>query len=242
MTPSSASDGRERSFTEQEELTVAGSPRDTMAVAKYSPVAGGGLEVRFLDHGDEVRTATMTGLDSPLVAGTHQVGFSEQAGGRPLRLTITPRGSVFDLKAEDGQKVALGTGIADPEFPDALLVSWWCAETRPAGIVKYVLGDEPGTIIPTYTSIMLEAKGVHDVRGGLATGSTAGGFPGRYTITYAGAGTDTFGPFDWGIEQRGEALDLTWDMAGKRVIDGFGFPDPHSRRSIIVVYWGARNS
>jgi hypothetical protein len=27
----------------------------------------------------------------------------------------------------------------------------------------------------------------------------------------------------------------------KRVIDGFGFPDPHSSRSIIVVYWGARS-
>ena len=217
------------------------SPRDTMAVARYSPAAGGGLEVHFLDNGNEVRTATMSGVGSPLAAGVHEVRFTEREDARPLRLTITRRGKVFDLKAHDGQKVALGTGIADPEFPDSLLVSWWCAETRPAGIVKYVLGDEPDTIIPTYTSIMLEAKGVDDVRGGLATGSTAGGFPGRYTITYTGAGTDTFGPFDWGIEQRAGVLDLTWDMAGKRVIDGFGFPDPHSSRSIIVVYWGARN-
>jgi hypothetical protein len=84
-------------------------------------------------------------------------------------------------------------------------------------------------------------SGVHDVRGGLATSSTAGGFLGRYTITYEGAGSTTFGPFDWTIAPRAGVFDLTWDMAGNRVIDGFGLPDPHSSRSIIVVYWGARN-
>jgi hypothetical protein len=130
---------------------VTGTLRDAMAVAKYSPAAGGGLEVHFLDHGNGVRAATMTGVDSPLAAGTHEVRFTEREETTPLRLAITPRGKV-----------------------------------------------------------------------------------------YAGAGTDTFGPFDWGIEQRAGVLDLTWDMAGQRVIDGFGFADPHSSRSIIVVYWGAR--
>jgi hypothetical protein len=224
----------------QEEGTVTGSTRATMAVAKYSAASGGGVQAHFLDDGDEVRVATISGLDSPLVTGTHQVGFSERGISRPLQLTITPRGKVFDLKAGDGTRTALGMGIADPEFPDALLVSWWCGEIRPAGIVKYMLGSEPDTIIPTYTSVMLEASGVHDVRGGRATGSTASGFPGRYTITYEGAGSTTFGPFDWTIASRAGVLDLTWEAGGRRVIDGFGFPDPHSSRSIIVVYWGAR--
>ena len=220
---------------------MTGSPRLAMAVARYSPGSDGGVQVHFLDHGDEVRAATISGLDSPLLAGTHEVTFTERGASRPVRLTITPRGKVFDLKCGDGASPALGVGIADPEFPGTLLVSWWCGQARPAGIVKYVMGGEPGTIIPTYTSVRLEASGFHDVRGGLAAGSTDGGFPGQYTISYEGAGDTTFGPFDWTITPRAGVFDLTWDMAGNRVIDGFGFPDPHSDRSVIVVYWGARN-
>jgi hypothetical protein len=211
-----------------------------MAVARYSPASSGGVQAHFLDHGDDVRSATISGLDSPLLPGTHQASFTERGTSRALELTITPRGRVFDLQAEGGAGPSRGMGIVDPEFPGTLLVSWWCGQSRPAGIVKYVLGTQPDTIIPTYTSVMLEASGFHEVCGGLATGSTANGFPGRYTITYDGADGTTFGPFDWTITQRARVFDLTWDMAGQRIIDGFGFPDPHSDRSIIVVYWGAR--
>lgn len=119
-------------------------------------------------------------------------------------------------------------------------MSWWWGESRPAGIVKYVLGDEPDTIIPTYTSVMLEATGFDDVLGGLAVGSTASGFPGAYSITYDGENGTTFGPFDWTITPRGGVFDVAWDAEGSRAIDGFGFLDPDCGRSIVVVYWGAR--
>ena len=61
----------------------------------------------------------------------------------------------------------------------------------------------------------------------------------HYSITYEGEGDTSFGPYEWTITQRGDVLDLTWDDVGTRTIDGFGFADPESSRSIIVVYWGA---
>jgi len=214
--------------------------RNAVAVAKYT-ASDGALLLRFATAADTVSGATIEGLASPLLAGTHAVDLVEGDRRRSLELTIMPRGKVFDLVADgDGGRIsARGMGIADPEFPDSLLVSWWCSEQRPAGIVKYELGDEPGTIVPTYTSIMLEATGFNDVLGGRATGDTKHGFPGSYSITYEGEGGTSFGPFDWTITPRGAVLDLTWDAGGARVIDGFGFVDPDSSHSIVVVYWGA---
>jgi hypothetical protein len=214
--------------------------RTSVAVAKYTPAGHGKVRVHFLDVGDEVREATLTGVSSLFRGGTHAIDFEEDGSRRSMELTITPRGKVFDLEvAPSGSTSAHGMGIIDPEFSNSLLVSWWCGDARPAGIVKYVLGDKPATIIPTYTSVMLEASGFNDVLGGFATGRTSDGFPGTYSITYNGEGDTSFGPYEWTITQRGHVLDLTWDDAGTRTIDGFGFADPESTRSIIVVYWGA---
>jgi hypothetical protein len=214
--------------------------RTSVAVAKYTPVGHSTIRVHFLDVGDEVREATVTGVSSLFLGATHTIDLEEDGSRRSMELTITPRGNVFDLEvAASGSILAHGMGIVDPEFSNTLLVSWWCGDERPAGIVKYVLGDEPDTIVPTYTSVMLEASGFNDVLGGFAIGSTSDGFPGTYSITYKGEGDTSFGPYEWRIKQRGDVLDLTWDDAGTRAIDGFGFADPESGRSIIVVYWGA---
>jgi hypothetical protein len=213
--------------------------RASVAVAKYSP-RDGGLQIAYLAGDDAVTLATLEGLDSPLVAGSYRVDLVVGNRRRELELTISPRGKVFDLAASGLDGVtARGMGITDPEFPDCLLVSWWWSKWRPAGIVKYMLGDAPDQIVATYTSVMLEATGFDDVLGGLATGPTGDGIPGSYTITYEGEAGTSFGPFEWSITPRGRVLDLTWDVAGARVIDGFGFADPESDRSIIVVYWGA---
>lgn len=131
--------------------------RDSVAIAKYKPTDGA-LRMHYVGSGDEPVTAILTGLSSPFTPGTHVLDVEEQSGRRCVELTITPRGKVFDLEATDEGRIARGMGIVDPEFGDSLLVSWWWGENRPAGIVKYVLGDEPDTITPTYTSAVLEAQ------------------------------------------------------------------------------------
>jgi hypothetical protein len=202
------------------------------AVARYVPGTG---DVHYLKSGEDVTTTVTTGLTTPLEPGTYQLGLEQPAD---VELTISARGQVFDLFAQTDLCAAHGLGIVDPEFTDSLLVSWWSGDARPAGIVKYVIDDEPDTIIPTYTSVMLEASGFNDVLRGRATGNTKDGFPGTYVITYEAEGGASFGPFDWTITPRGDVFDLAWDMGGRRIIDGFGFADPDSDRSIVVVYWG----
>jgi hypothetical protein len=154
---------------------------------------------------------------------------------------VVARGAVFDLSARVGEVAAHGMGIRDPECADALLVSWWTGEQRPAGIVKYTIErDAPdGTITATYTSVMAEASGHHDVLPGRAVGDTRDGFPGTYSILYQGVGDTRFGPFDWTITPHGDVFTLTWTTQGQLVIRGFGFTDPEHPASIVVNYWGA---
>ncbi len=206
------------------------------AVAKYTPAEGGGVIVVYLCDAGDVHHATLAGIDSPLTPGRHQATVSENDRTNSFELTIEPRGKVFDLTATVDGAFAHGIGIVDPEFPKSLLVSWSWGGEQAAGIVKYVISDEPHTIVPTYTSIVLAANGFDDVLGGRATGFTSNGFPGRYSIVYDGLGMN-FGPFAWTISERGSALELTWDTGTRRAIEGFGFRDPDSDRSIVAVYW-----
>jgi hypothetical protein len=217
--------------------------RATGVVAKYSPTphppeSAPRLRVHYLTGEGALVEASLEGIDSPLCSGAHEVTFVRGTRRQAISLTIAPRGKVFDLEARgaDDASPIQGLGIVDPEFEESLLVSWGCARHRPTGIVKYRLGQQPDTIVAVYTSVMLESIGFDDVLGGLAVGPTDDGFAGRYSITYEGADNTSFGPYDWTITPRGSAFDLTWDAQGQRVIEGFGFPDPESDRSIVVVY------
>jgi hypothetical protein len=156
-------------------------------------------------------------------------------------LAVVARGAVFDLSAQVGEATALGMGISDPESADALLVSWWTGEQKPAGIVKYTITRQAqdGIIDATYTPVMAESSGHHDVLPGRAVGDTRRGFPGTYSILYQGVGDTTFGPFDWTITPHGDLFTLTWEVQGQLAIRGFGFTDPDRPASIIVNYWGS---
>jgi hypothetical protein len=224
-------------------------PAFAVAKLRHDPEAPGTLAVAFTTHSgaatgdDRVRSGELRSDGGAVeFLGRRTLTWEEHGGTpRPLELEITARGTLYDLVASiDGGVAARGLGIRDPEGDDAILVSWWTGERRPAGIVKYSISvDEGGVIDAVYTSVMSEVTGFNDVLRGRATGDTSGGFPGTYTILYQGANDTTFGPFDWEITARGEVLDLTWKQDGALVIRGFGFADPQSSRSIIVNYWGA---
>jgi hypothetical protein len=211
--------------------------RANAAVAKYA-ASRSGLRAHYLGGEGSLMNATIEGIESPLETGTRIVTLVRGKARRPLELTITARGRVFDLRTSstDGVVSARGMGMVDPEFQDSLLVSSWSGDLRPAGIVKYQIGHEPDRVVATYTSVMLESTGFDDVLGGVAVGNTEGGFPGTYSITYRGEGDAQFGPYDWTITPRGDVFDLSWDAGGVRQIEGFGFLDPDSDRSIVVVY------
>lgn len=206
------------------------------AVAKLSPRPGVGVHVTYLCDAGEIHQAVASGIASPLTTGTHAVTLTGDGHSDRAELTIRQRGSVFDLTVTLDGVTAHGMGIVDPEFPDALLVCWSWGTEMPTGIVKYVIGEEPHTIVPTYTSVVLAASGCDDVKGGRASGFTADGFPGVYTIVYEGIEAG-YGPFAWTVAERGGVLELTWDTGTRRAMEGFGFPDPDSGRSIVVVYW-----
>jgi hypothetical protein len=206
------------------------------AVAKLRPLAEGGVRVTYLLDAGEVHNAALSGIDSVLETGTHKVILTEDGRSDEFELTIHRRGDTFDLTIANDAVTAHGLGIIDPEFPEALLVSWSWGTELATGIVKYVIGDEPHTIVPTYTSLVLAASGFDGVKGGRATGLTTNGFPGTYSIVYEGIDV-TYGPFAWTISERGSALELTWDTGTRRAMEGFGFHDPDNNRSIVVVYW-----
>lgn len=206
------------------------------AVAKVSPRPGGGLQITYLCDAGETGQAVVTGIDSPLCAGAHVAVMAMDADSVDVELDIRRRGNVVDLTAGLCGITAHGMGIVDPEFPDSLLVSWSWGNEAPTGIVKYVIADEPHTITATYTSAVLAAEGFDDVKTGHATGFTADGFPGVYSIIYEGVGTD-YGPFTWTVVERSSTLELTWDTGTRRAMEGFGFRDPDSTRSIVAAYW-----
>ena len=207
-----------------------------VAVAKYRPIPGGGLAVTYLCDAGEVHHARLTGLDAPMDPGRHAVMLIEGEDTEMLDWELTRRGDVYDLSVTIDGITLMGIGIADPQESDSLLVSWSWGADAATGVVKYAIADEPYTIIPTYTSTALAASGFDGVKGGRATGFTADGFPGAYTIVYDGLGA-TDGPFSWTVSERGTALELTWDTGTRRAMEGFGFCDPDHPDSIVAVYW-----
>ncbi|WP_019927208.1 TetR/AcrR family transcriptional regulator [Nocardia sp. BMG111209] len=205
------------------------------ALAKYSPRPGGGLRITYVCDAGNVRQAVATGIDSPLTAGRHVVTLVEGDRVDRMELIIRRRDTVFDLTATVDGLVMSGVGIADPECPESLLISWSWGAHMATGIAKYTISDEPHTITATYLPAD-PAPRFDGLQSGRATGLTANGFLGSYTMVHRELGT-VHGPYTWIVSERGDALELTWDTDTRRAMEGFGFRDPDSARSVVGAYW-----
>ncbi|MBV1687350.1 hypothetical protein KRR38_06585 [Novosphingobium sp. G106] len=155
------------------------------------------------------------------------------SGDAEIELDVARAGAhAFALELHGaGRRVAQGYGLADPDDPRSLMISWWSGEVEPHGVVKYTIRDQR-TIGGTYISKTSPDQPGTDI----AVGNTRNGFSGQFVLSSREVNGRTWGPHDWSLRQQGDAVDLVWRENGKVFCLGLGMIDPADAKSVIVNY------
>ncbi len=184
---------------------------------------------------------------SPVEISLHSDDTAITFPGRYQLHTVAPDGQATELEVElagsknaasyrirvsaEGEVLAQGLALPDPDNPRKLLVSGWTGTIEPYGVAKYSIVDTQ-TINGYYISKMTPDHPGQD----MVSGDTSQGFEGEFTLNSKEVNGRTWGPHQWILARKGEITYLRWVEDGKVISRGFGIADPEDAKAIVVTY------